>query len=430
MKTSRFSHRLFFSIILLFLLFAGAFLVYQGKREKAFKIALLNQQLQDYNAALGDALQRIPLEEDAVQDYLDMHPIPSVRVTIMDSHGFVLFDNRTKEYPNLSDHRSRKEIREALSGGSGYCIDRQSITVDDEYFYSATWIPAQELIVRSALPYDDNLPLALKADYTFLLYALALMIVLVIVLYGFSRKVAGMVAKVQDQESLALQKELTQNISHELKTPLAGIRGYLETMNLHPDMPDETRRQYTERSLSLTRRLADLVDDLSTLDEAERDVLFEEVDVAEIISQVFQDTEEDFKEKKFSLHIDIPETIPIQGNRKLLYGLFRNLADNSLRYAGEGRTVSLQARPEGRKWHFVFSDDGPGVPQESLPHLYERFYRTDKGRSRELGGTGLGLSIVYEAVSIHGGEIHPEAASPHGLMHVFTLPRVNSSSGI
>ena len=81
-------------------------------------------------------------------------------------------------------------------------------------------------------------------------------------------------------------------------------------------------------------------------------------------------------------------------------------------------------------WSSCFSDDGPGVPQESLPHLYERFYRTDKGRSRELGGTGLGLSIVYEAVSIHGGEIHPEAASPHGLMHVFTLPMVNSSSGI
>ena len=126
--------------------------MYQGKREKAFKIALLNQQLQDYNAALGDALQRIPLEEDAVQDYLDMHPIPSVRVTILDSHGFVLFDNRTKEYPNLSDHRSRKEIREALSGGSGYCIDRQSITVDDEYFYSATWIPRGTATTRCSSP--------------------------------------------------------------------------------------------------------------------------------------------------------------------------------------------------------------------------------------------------------------------------------------
>ena len=247
------------------------------------------------------------------------------------------------------------------------------------------------------------------------------MILLVVILYGFSRKVADMVSKAQDMESLSLQKELTQNISHELKTPLAGIRGYLETMNLHPEMPEETRRQYMERSLSLTRRLADLVEDLSTLDVAQMAALRQDVDVAEIISQVLQDTEADFKEKKMSIRVDIPQAIPVRGDRKLLYGLFRNLTDNSLRYAGEGSTVTLHARQEGRKWHFDFADDGPGVPEESLPHLYERFFRTDKGRSRELGGTGLGLSIVYEAVRIHGGEIRAQSVSPHGLMHVFTL---------
>lgn len=422
MKTSRFSRQLFFSIILLFLLFAGAFLLYQAQREKTFKIALLNRQLQDYNASLGDALRYIQLEESAIQEYLELHPIPSVRLTILDPHGFVLFDNKTKEYPNLSDHRNRKEIQEALKEGSGYCIDRQSITVDDEYFYSATWIPSQELIIRSALPYDDQLPLALKPDYTFLWYALALMILLLLVLYIYSRKVADIVAKAQDRESLALQKDLTQNISHELKTPLAGIRGYLETMYLHPDMPEETRQKFTERSLSLSRRLADLVDDLSTLDVAEKIELEEDVDVAEVVTRVRQDTEADFLEKKLTLVTDLPDTLPVRGSEKLLYSLFRNLVDNSLRYAGAGSTVTLSAREEGRQWHFVFADDGPGVPQESLPHLYERFYRTDKGRSRELGGTGLGLSIVYEAVRIHGGEMHAEAVEPHGLRHVFFLP--------
>ena len=80
-----------------------------------------------------------------------------------------------------------------------------------------------------------------------------------------------------------------------------------------------------------------------------------------------------------------------------------------------------RAQKEGKSWHFVFSDNGPGVPEESLPHLYERFFRTDKGRSRELGGTGLGLSIVREAVRLHGGDIRAHALTPHGLQHRFVL---------
>ena len=222
-------------------------------------------------------------------------------------------------------------------------------------------------------------------------------------------------------ESLELQKQLTQNISHELKTPLSGIRAYLETLHLHPEMPEETRTQFIERSCALARRLADLTEDLNTLDAAERVVLREELNVADILLQVLQDTEEDFRERQMSLETNFPESIPLTGDRKLLYSLFRNLVDNSLRYAGEGSTVSVRARKEGKNWLFSFSDNGPGVPEESLPHLYERFFRTDKGRSRELGGTGLGLSIVREAVRLHGGDIQAHAVSPHGLQHSFML---------
>jgi len=415
------SRHLFLSIISLFLLFAGAFLLYQNRREKAFKTTLLNQRLQDYNAALGDFLHNGAVEESAVQGYLLSHPVASLRLTLLDSHGFVLFDNQTQEYPNLSDHRSRKEIREAMDKGSGYCIERRSVTVDKEYFYSATYFPEKDLIIRSALPYDDRLPLLLKADYSFLWFAAILMAALVLVLYAFSKKVAGNVSRKQDLESLELQKQLTQNISHELKTPLSGIRAYLETLHLHPEMPEETRSQFIERSCALARRLADLTEDLNTLDAAERVVLREELNVADILLQVLQDTGEDFREKRMALETDFPESIPLVGDRKLLYSLFRNLVDNSLRYAGEGSTVYIRARKEGKSWHFVFSDNGPGVPEESLPHLYERFFRTDKGRSRELGGTGLGLSIVREAVRLHGGDIRAHALTPHGLQHRFVL---------
>ena len=421
MKMSRLSRLLFFSIISLFLLFAGAFTLYQNRREKTFKIALLNQQLQTYNLSLGEALLQMPIDEDSLQNYLLAHPLTSVRITILDPHGFVLFDNRTKEYPTLSDHRKRKEIQEALVKGSGYCIDRRSITVEEKFFYSATYIPSQNLIIRSALPYDEKLPKSLRADFSFLWYAHLLMFVLVAVLFVFAQKVGLMVSKIQDQESLELQKELTQNISHELKTPISGIQAYLETLRSHPELPDKTRNQFIDRSWALARRLASLAEDLNSLDAAEWRVCREELDLADIIRNILQESEPDFQRRRISIKTAIPESIPMIGDRKILYSLFRNLTDNALHYAGEGSTVEILAREEGRTWHFSFADNGPGVPESCLPRLYERFFRIDKGRSREMGGTGLGLSIVKEAVRLHGGDIYAEAVSPHGLRHRFTL---------
>ena len=171
----------------------------------------------------------------------------------------------------------------------------------------------------------------------------------------------------------------------------------------------------------LSLSCAGLVEDLGTLDGAERELRHEKLDVADIIQQVLEDTEADFSRNGMTVETDIPERIPLQGDGKLLYSLFRNLADNTLRYASAGSRLQVKAWADGARWQFSVSDDGPGVPEESLPHLYERFYRTDKGRSRELGGTGLGLSIVYEAVRLHGGEIWAEPVLPHGLRHRFFL---------
>ena len=420
------STQLFVSIIALFLAFAGAFLLYQARREKAFKIALLNRQLQDYNAHLGEALGYTPLTEESVEKYLLAHPLEDLRVTILDPHGYVLFDNQTKAYPNLSDHRERKEIADALRTGSGYDLDRLSTTVEKEYFYSATFIPSQDLVIRSALPYDGSLPQALRADTSFLWYAAALMLLLIGVLYWYSRHTGSRIRARQDIESYALQKELTQNIAHELKTPVTGIRGYLETLEAHPEMPRETRERFLGRSLSLTRRLGTLIDDLSTLDALEgrgTQVQFAPLDAAETIRTVIEESEEALREKKMQLDVQLPDAIPLSSDAKLLYSIFRNLMDNAINYAGEGTTISLAAQAENNFWHFCFADNGKGVPPESLPRLYDRFFRTDKGRSRELGGSGLGLSIVKEAIELHGGAIRAESVTPHGLRHRFTLPQ-------
>ena len=420
------STQLFFSFIALFLLFVGGFIAFQERREKQFKIALLNQQLQDYNVNLGEELQIGPLTEDHLEQFIEAHPVPSLRVTVLDLRGYILFDNKTKEYPGLSDHSGRKEIKEALATGSGYDLDRVSQTLDREYFYSATLIPGQDLIVRTALPYDDDLPIRLKADYSYLWYAAILVLLLSGLLYWLTRRTGSSIESRRARESAALQKELTQNISHELKTPVAALKAYLETMDKEPGMPEDVRTKFIGRSLALSQRLASLVERLSSLDRMDgtrRQALKDPVDVATVIRDIVEEVAEAFSAKKMHMDLDIPDSIPLTGDRDLIYSIFKNLTDNSLKYASEGATVQISAWEDPQGWRFSFADDGPGVPEESLPRLFDRFYRVDKGRSRELGGSGLGLSIVKEAVLLHGGEIKAMAVKPHGLRYEFSLSR-------
>lgn len=420
------STQLFFSFIVLFLLFVGGFIAFQEHREKKFKIALLNQQLQDYNINLGEELQLGPLTEEHLEQFIEAHPVPSLRVTVLDPRGYILFDNKTKEYPGLSDHSGRKEIREALATGSGYDLDRVSQTLDQEYFYSATLIPGQDLVVRTALPYDDDLPTRLKADYSYLWYAALLVLILSGLMFWLTRRTGSSIKSRQERESAALQKELTQNISHELKTPVAALKAYLETLDNEPGMAEDVRTKFIGRSLALSQRLASLVEDLSSLDRMDGTrsrALEDPVDVAAILHGIEEETAEAFASQKMYLELDIPDRIPLTGDRDLIYSIFKNLTDNALKYASEGATVKVSAWEEPHRWCFSFADDGPGVPEESLPRLFDRFYRVDKGRSRELGGTGLGLSIVKEAILLHGGEIKAMAAKPQGLRYEFFLSR-------
>lgn len=423
-RMPKLSWQLFICISFMFLLFAGCFIIYQEQRERQFKVALLSQQLQNYNEHLNEALQTMPLEDSSLNLYIASHPVPSIRITILDDHGYVLYDNKTDKYPNLSDHRSRKEIRDAVAKGSGYDISRVSSSVGEAYFYSATFFPDRNIIIRSALPYDEELPQSLKADKTFLWFALSLILVLTLALYWLTARIANAIDRKQEKASFELQKELTQNLAHEFKTPIAEIRAYLETLQSTPGMPEETRTHFIERSFVLSRRLSDLTEDLSTLDAIESDrssLSFEDIDVVSIISQAVRESENAMARHKQVLRLNLPESIPVKGNAKLIFSIFKNLIDNAVLYAGEGSTLCIEAWHESNRWRFAFSDDGHGVPEKSLAKLYERFYRTDKGRSREFGGTGLGLAIVKDAVVFHGGDIRAEPVLPHGLKHEFWI---------
>ena len=119
----------------------------------------------------------------------------------------------------------------------------------------------------------------------------------------------------------------------------------------------------------------------------------------------------------------LPQDIIVQGNYSLLYSIFRNLMDNAINYAGQGTTIEISAQQRPDYWRFTFRDNGIGIPAEHLPRIFERFYRIDKGRSRDMGGTGLGLSIVKNAVVLHGGNITVSTPETGGLIFEFSIQK-------
>lgn len=227
------------------------------------------------------------------------------------------------------------------------------------------------------------------------------------------------------EEQARLKRQLTQNIAHELKTPVSSIQGYLETILNNPGLDVERRQTFLERSYAQSNRLTTLLQDISTLarlDETSSMIDKEPVNLTLLVSHIFEEVSMALEERQMTVDNQLKEPLVIQGNPSLLYSIFRNLTDNALAYAGAQTRITLKCfREENDCYYFSFSDSGAGVSDEHLNRLFERFYRVDKGRSRKQGGTGLGLSIVKNAIVFHGGTIFAKHAPGGGLEFIFTL---------
>ncbi|MGM9674660.1 MAG: sensor histidine kinase [Bacteroidaceae bacterium] len=418
--------RLFLSVTALLWVFVGCFVYYQGQREREFKIKLLTTQLLQLNeemaimAGRGDSLLRGTIETSEKNSHLR-----NLRVTVLDTLGHVLNDNMTSRAHKLPNHIQRPEIQQALREGTGFIVRRNSETMGEDYFYVASSFPSLGLVVRTALPYNVQLVHSLSADRGFIWFSVCVALVLTLVFYRQTRLLDQMVRRVQEQENARLKRQLTLNMSHELKTPVASIQGYVETILQNPDLDEAHLRQFLQRCHVQTLRLTNILRDINTLnriDEAPEQMPCAFLDLRPLIEGVFRESQLAASQREMTLSLDLPPEIPLSGNEGLLYSVFRNLLDNSIAYAGIGTHVSLQCQgPSDGCWHFTFRDDGVGVPDAHLPHLFERFYRVDKGRSRRIGGTGLGLAIVKNAVLFHHGVIMARQVPTGGLEFVFTL---------
>lgn len=475
-----YTRRLFLWLLAYSLLMVGCFVIFQYDREKDFKSDELNAQLQLINSyILSEIKKGTPVESIALDDF---HRFSDMRVSVIDNTGRVIYDTGIDSVPR-ANHLGREEVAKALKYGSGYTVRRHSESTGETYFYSASK-GDNGYIVRTAVPYSVTLSSLLQADYGFLWVMGAITSAMCLLGYFATRRlglnimrlnrfaqsaeqgdkiydtepfphdelgdisnhIVRLYAQLQqanidrDREHKAaifeqrekerIKKQLTNNINHELKTPVAAIQVCVETLLAHKDLSGEKREEFLQRCYTNTVRLKHLLADVSLItrmDDGGAAITREPLDLSAIITEVVADNAAAAADKGFTIRNDVGRNIRLCGNAPLLASVFQNLIDNAIAYSG-GSLITLRIASEGPESVVIhFADNGCGVPQEHLPRIFERFYRIDKGRSRAAGGTGLGLSIVKNAMSFHGGSISARTPSGGGLMFRLTFPTLPSS---
>lgn len=440
---------------------------FQYMREKQYKSDFLSAQLQLYNRHLLETVEEgLPYEE-----YIAQHekPFDNLRVSIITLSGAVVYDNMIP-LDSLDNHIGRPEIAEAYRHGNAYHIGRQSASDGREYFYSAT--RGQRVIVRTAIPYSATLREMLSADMTFLGVMITISLIMSIIAYFTTRPLGKTIERLnrfaakaergeafdegeafpndelgsiskhivrlytrlqqtirdrdlahesamrEEQEKIRIKRQLTNNINHELKTPIASIQVCLETLLSGISLTEEKRQELIGRCYTHNERLRRLLADvalITRMEDGSQLIGSEPVVLNDIISEIAEELEILPEEESMQLHSNLDIPVTINGNPSLIGSIFRNLTENAIAYSG-GRNIYITLMEKTEDSCAIrFEDDGTGVGEEHLPRLFERFYRIDKGRSRNMGGTGLGLAIVKHAVLFHGGNITASNRKEGGL---------------
>lgn len=229
----------------------------------------------------------------------------------------------------------------------------------------------------------------------------------------------------QHEKTKQLKQEMTGNIAHELRTPITSIRAYLETI-LEQSLPEDKKQHFITQAYQQTLTLSEMIKDMSLLakmEEAPNTFALETVKLIPLLEQLKTEVNESLQQKNIQWQWQLPDNITVLGNASLLNSIFRNLIENSIRYAGDNIKINLSVFNEDPEfYYFSFYDTGTGIPNEAqLKRLFERFYRIQEGRTRDTGGSGLGLSIVKNAIQFHKGTITAKNRTTGGLEFIFTL---------
>ena len=414
-----------------------------------------------------------------LQEYIDSQELPfeGLRISVISLSGEVVYDN-ILSLETLDNHRYRPEIDDAFKDGIGYHIRRQSTSDGREYLYFAT--RGDDVVVRTAIPYSSSLRELLKAEWNFLIFMIIITLVMSILAYFATQRLGKTIERLnrfaakaekgerfdddesfpndelgsisshivklyaqwqqtiidrdlahenamrEEQEKIRIKRQLTNNINHELKTPVASIQVCLETLLSGIQLTEEKRQELIERCYSNNERLRHLLNDISLItrmEDGSQPIVKESININRIIDEIADELAIMPQEERFTLHTQFNEQVIIEGNPSLIGSIFRNLTENAIAYSGGKNIYITLLKNNNQSCTIRFEDDGSGVEEQKMPRLFERFYRIDKGRSRRMGGTGLGLSIVKHAVQFHGGSIVASNRQQGGLQFDFTLQK-------
>lgn len=428
MKQRLMNHGSFLVVLSVLLTFIAASVVMYGKFDTYMKQGVRDEA--EYVRAGID---------DVGEQYLTrkVGELTESRITLTDKNGTVLFDSET-DPRQMENHSNRPEFIQASREGYGEMV-RFSETLSKQTFYSALRLDNGN-ILRVAKT-TDSVFFTMMSGFTLL--GLLMIAILVLEFFLVQKQTKDMIEPINeldlenplenvcyeelrpllmrvDQQNRqiarqveeliaaeAVRREFSANVSHELKTPLMSISGYAELM-MNGMVSEEKVPEFSGRIYHEASRLSSLVEDiiqLSRLDEKSSDMPFEAVDCFELAEDVVMQLQPAAGKKGISLTLD-GEPVIVRGVRQVLYEMFYNLADNAVKYTGEGGSVKVFIGQQNGHPCYRVEDNGIGIPKKEQERVFERFYRVDKSHSRQTGGTGLGLSIVKHGAALHHAEIH------------------------
>lgn len=435
----------------------SAFSVYILQAQSGLNLSTFRKDLISFNERVYDSyLDGIPFHEIPIPDNL--------RFSIIDTNYNILYFSEDNNFNNFDSKEARAEIIEASINGEGTAL-RFSSYSNKEHLYFARKYP--EFYIRTSIPYQfERIEAAYhkyKYQYSIIILILFLLGTLVYIsnklttpLTAFNSFFNVLKSKKKDfskvtfpnneygdvgrkiidtykqlEQAKQFKQQITHNIAHELKTPLTGIRAYLETILNDKEMSFEQMHKFIERAHKQTLRLSALVHNVSTLnkldEESEYDFKIEDVNISECLKDIEEELALKLAENNTTFNPLISSELSMRGNRDLMYSLFKNLIDNTLEHAGPNTTITIMAGisqasgESGYRINFTYMDNGKGIPEEAISHLFDRFYRVEEGRGRKSGGSGLGLSIVKSSVLFHKGSITVENNPEGGTIFKFNL---------
>lgn len=456
----------------------GLLIWYQYKREAIYRAEMLTMQLDMINRRVINAYeedQNLRPFNTFLASYFAGSPFEDVRITVYDRNGLIKYSlgipiQREDDGMEVVRQIDNKDTdRNVIRNSKGYL-----------FYMSRAVSPDGKVTVYSAIPFDADVSDAIDIDSMVWIVISGCILLTLLVSYYLTGRLSRSVTLLKDfayrastggkftgldkfprnelgdisrdivtmyrnreqaveqirkerkvaihaiEEKARVTRQMSNNINHEIKTPVGIVRGYLESILGDPDMDAATRTRFLERMLSNIERLTNLLNDVSTMTRLENGtdkIAVSKVDMYDLVYQIDYDMPANNLAGDMKFSFDIPLDCDVAGNLGLLNGMICGLIRNSAMYSG-GKNIGLRLISESERFYmFAFYDDGVGVPEEHLPHLFERFYRIDTGRSRKQGGTGLGLPIVRSTVITLGGTISVHNRSTGGLEFIFSLPK-------